>query len=388
MSQAIDSNGKKIYKKEQSFNTFVSNLGTDISVQKERTLKSLTLFVDSSDEKKRVDVVQKALCDLENSNPQAVDFKLTTPIADEISKLSDEDIPRYIYHRYRYDVYPRKNMLDNYPPYLQIEPTSICNFRCVFCYQTDVAFTKKSEGFMGSMDFDLFKEIIDQCVDKVEFFSLASRGEPLICKDIVKMVEYCRGKFLGLKMNTNASMLTEEKCHAILSGGINTLVFSADAAVEPLYSQMRVNGKLEKVLANIRMFRSIKEKQYSKSKIITRVSGVKFKTEQSMESMRDVWGELVDQICFVDYNPWENVYDAPESNVDKPCSDLWRRMFIWFDGKANPCDTDYKSHLMVGQQQGKSITDLWRSESYESLRQAHLNNKRSNVEPCRRCTVI
>ena len=40
---------------------------------------------------------------------------------------------------------------------------------------------------------------------------------------------------------------------------MKTLVFSADAADEKLYSELRVNGKLETTLKNIKMFNSIKE---------------------------------------------------------------------------------------------------------------------------------
>ena len=58
--------------------------------------------------------------------------------------LSDEELPRYLFHRYRYEIFPTANRLDNYPPYLQIEPSSICNYRCVFCYQTDEKFSEKS----------------------------------------------------------------------------------------------------------------------------------------------------------------------------------------------------------------------------------------------------
>ena len=37
-----------------------------------------------------------------------------------------------------------------------------------------------------------------------------------------------------------------KKIHAILAGGVKTLVFSADAADEKLYSELRVNGNLKK----------------------------------------------------------------------------------------------------------------------------------------------
>ena len=139
-----------------------------------------------------------------------------------------------------------KNIIDDYPPFLQIEPTYICNYRCVFCYQTDNFFNKRSNGFMGHMTLDVFKKIIDQAEGHIEFISLASRGEPLLCPDIKKMLSYTKDKFLNLKINTNASLLDEKMSYAILESGVRTLVFSADAADGALYSKLRVNGKLEK----------------------------------------------------------------------------------------------------------------------------------------------
>ena len=102
---------------------------------------------------------------------------------------------------------------------------------------------------MGTMDFALYKQIVDETVGNIEFLSLASRGEPLICKDFEKMMNYSVGKFLNLKVNTNASLLSEKLCHALLCGGAKTVVFSADAAEEPLYSKLRVRGRLDKYSA-------------------------------------------------------------------------------------------------------------------------------------------
>ena len=78
------------------------------------------------------------------------------------------------------------------------------------CYQIDKSFSNKSSGFMGYMEFDLYKNIIDQIEGKVEAVTLASRGEPLLNKNFTKMIEYSSGKFLGFKINTNASLLTEK----------------------------------------------------------------------------------------------------------------------------------------------------------------------------------
>ena len=379
----------KVYKK---FNSFLE-LKVKNGVNQKFFLEQLKRILDteinrnnfSKNEKKIFDQV---LIDLFNPpKKNYTKFSLTSNVIKEIQTLKVEQIINYLIHRYRYEIYPQMQIKDDYPPYLQIEPTSICNYRCVFCYQTDNVFNKRSQGYMGHMNFDTFKLIVDQAEGNIEFISLASRGEPLLCPDIKKMLSYTKDKFLNLKINTNASMLDEKMSYAILESGVKTLVFSADAADSKLYSELRVNGKLEKIVKNIEKFQEIRSKHFN-SKIITRVSGVKVRKEQKIEKMNKFWGDLVDQVAFVDYVPWENVYQSQKTNIEKPCSDLWRRMFVWWNGDTNPCDVDYKSKLMVGSIKDKNIKELWNSESYILLRNKHSMKKRKQISPCNRCNVI
>ncbi|MDA2932773.1 radical SAM protein [Acidobacteria bacterium AH-259-D05] len=315
-------------------------------------------------------------------------FHLQDYVIQEIIRLRDNDLPRYLFYRYRYEMFPRQRILDEFPPCLHIEPTSICNYTCVFCFQTDKELTDPQNGHMGMMDLDLCKRIIDQAQGKCEAITLVSRGEPLMNRQIEDMLAYASGKFLGLKINTNASFLDERKCHAILRAGVNTLVFSADAAAEPLYSQLRVGGKLDRVVANIRLFQEIRSRHYPDSKTITRVSGVKFCADQNLDDMEGLWGDLVDEVAFVKYQPWENTYQRPINEIGTPCSDLWRRMFVCFDGTVNPCDVDYKSTLAVGNATQESLSDIWRGEKYSALRAAHGSGCRDTVSPCNRCTFV
>ena len=131
-------------------------------------------------------------------------------------------------------LYDGNKIISEYPPLVQIEPTSICNYRCIFCYQIDPRLTNKKNSHMGIMDLQLFKSLVDELEGKVEAISLASRGEPTINKMLPEMLNYLDGKFLAVKVNTNASLLDETISRAILDADIQTLVFSADAAVEPL----------------------------------------------------------------------------------------------------------------------------------------------------------
>jgi radical SAM protein with 4Fe4S-binding SPASM domain len=380
-----DQGVKSVYKKHDSFATFISNKSNKIL--QEQTLRVIPILksAQNTDPAQRK-TLRLALNELLNHASNDGDFTLTRMAAEEMAVLSDQDLPRYMYHRYRYQVFPKQQITDSYPPYVQIEPTSICNFRCIFCYQTNRSFSDKEHGFMGSMTMDTFKMIVEQLQGNVEFISISSRGEPLINKNIDQMLEYCVGRFLSLKLNTNASMLTEKIAHAILAGGVGTCVFSVDAANEEMFSRLRVNGNLQRVLKNIEMFQDIRAKHYPDSKIITRVSGVYVDDRQDIGSMQQFWGALVDQITFVSYNPWENIYAREANGLEAQCSDLWRRMFVWHDGKVNPCDCDYKSNLSVGSIQNSSIADLWQSEAYNRLRKAHSTRNRQNMDPCLRCS--
>ena len=379
----------KTYTKKDSFLKFENREKFEKNIDKKLlNLLSVENNLKFFNTKEKVIIERIKIDLLENSNlPNKLTLKDNT-IAELNSFQKEYDIINYLIHRYKYEIFPVTKELSEFPPLVQIEPSSICNFRCVFCFETDKTFSSKNSGHMGTMTLEMFKNIIDEIEGKVQFVTLASRGEPLISKEIDKMIEYTSGKFLNLKINTNASLLNEKKAHAILSSNVKTLVFSADAADSDLYKKLRVNGNLETTLRNIKLFIDIKKKHYPENKIITRVSGVKFSKEQNFESMKKLWGELVDQIAFVDYNPWENSYEKKPNNIKTPCSDLWRRMFIWWDGKANPCDVDYKSHLCVGNKNNKTIKEIWNSKEYNNLRETHINQNRSSVSPCNACTVI
>jgi len=385
-----DPGSQIVYKKH---NSFVEIRQKDLKA--EETLQRILdicardeLCRHLSDEYRKL--LAKVIADLRNpeTSESSLKFSLTPNVIYELMSLEDKDLPRYLVHRYRYEMFPFLKLIDDFPPYLQIEPTSRCNFRCVFCYQTDSDFTNRSGEHMGNMSAGLFMRIIDQAEGNIEFISLASRGEPLLCPDIETMLGYTRNKFLNLKMNTNGSLLDDRKCHAILQSGIKTLVFSVDAADEALYRSLRKGGNLQKVISNIERFEQIRRNQYKDSKIITRVSGVKYCKEQSIESMEQLWGDLVDQVVFVSYNPWENIYCKTPFNFAEPCSDLWRRMFVWWDGRVNPCDVDYRSKLSVGNATTENLSALWKSETYNQLRSGHLSTHRHEINPCNRCSVV
>ena len=232
--------GNPIYRKQNSFTDIrYRRSAKDVIPRIEKLRDNLDALTLTPYQR---DILKEAIgqiLDHREPGEETLPFTLHSFNISEIEKLTDQELPRFLFYRYRYEVFPQQFQLDEFPPCLQIEPTSICNYRCVFCYQVDSSFNKKSNGMMGMMSFDLFKSLIDEAEGRCEAISLASRGEPLICPEIEEMLAYAGGKFLALKLNTNAWFLDDAKCHAILQAGVNTVVFSAESASEPNYSRFR-----------------------------------------------------------------------------------------------------------------------------------------------------
>ena len=278
----------------------------------------------------------------------------------------------------------------SYPPLLQIEIASYCNYRCIFCYQTDETFSGKESTYMGFMDLDVFKRLIDECVDNVPYVTFASRGEPTLHPNFSEMLHYCEGKFLDIKINTNASLLTQDKVAAILNV-CDTVVFSIDTPDKDEYSTIRVNGDFERVINNINMFNQQRLAHPRSRKIKTRASGVYFdESRQDFKENQAFFSPFVDEVAFVKYDPWEKLYQFDSSAAsNRCCNQPYYRFFVWHDASFNCCDMDYKSHLCSKDDRkigsDLSLSEAWNSPIMNEIRSKHYQGSRSSLYPCNIC---
>jgi len=293
----------------------------------------------------------------------------------------------YIIYRFKFKLFPQRKILADFPVYLLIEPTSVCNLRCKMCFQVDKSFTKKE--FMGTMDYAFFCKLIDEAVaGGSKALTMASRGEPTLNKDLGRMIKYASGKFLEIKLITNATKLTEKLAREILESDITLLTFSVDAHIKEVYEDIRVKGNFEEVRDNIKRFCEIRKKYYPDSKLITRISGVKVQDNQDPEGFAAFWSQIVDEVGMKPaFERWDTYANKPHPQFNSPCAYIWERLYIWYDGETNICDADYKTVLKPGNVKERSIREIWNGERLTQLRQDHLDGKRHSHIPCDRCGI-
>jgi len=246
---------------------------------------------------------------------------------------------------------------------LIIEPTNTCNLRCTFCFVTD-GMTRDG----GFMDFNLFKKIIDDCTD-LEHLCMHNWGEPLLHKDIFRMIEYAKNKGVNyVVMNTNGTLLTDKMINRIVNSKLDIIRFSIDGSAETF---KRVRGvELENIEKNIKKLKIIKEKKRPELKMGV-VFTVEEDTEGDAEEYINHWEKIVDHVRLQ-----PKLITSPRTEVcPEPFGKDYGKLVVLWDGRVIPCCVDYNANLMIGNIQNDTIPNLWKSEKLNILREQHLKGE-------------
>lgn len=148
------------------------------------------------------------------------------------------------------------------PRSIYIEPTSRCNEFCQQCPRTLLSREEDRD-----LTFDNFRVIVDQfpVLDRVVLHGL---GEPLLNKDLPRMVRYLKDRGTYVLFNSNGIALTERKGQALIDAGLDEYRLSMDGATRETYAKVRGVDAFDKIWSNVRRFVQLhREQQASKPAI-------------------------------------------------------------------------------------------------------------------------
>jgi len=246
---------------------------------------------------------------------------------------------------------------------LIIEPTNTCNLRCTFCFVTE-GMTREG----GFMEFDLFKKIIDDSPD-LEHLCMHNWGEPLLHKDIFKMIEYAKNKGVNyVVMNTNGTLLTDKMIDQIVDSKLDIIRFSIDGSAETF---KRVRGvELKKIEQNINKLKNVKEIRRPELKMGV-VFTIEEDTEGDVEDYITHWEQIVDHVRLQ-----PKLITSPRTEIcPEPFGKDYGKLVVLWDGRVIPCCVDYNANLTIGSVQNNTIPNLWKNEKMDFLRQQHLKGQ-------------
>ena len=99
------------------------------------------------------------------------------------------------------------------PVCLYLETTNRCNLLCTTCPRTFETLEPEKD-----MSWELFTSIIDQ-YPKIARVVLHGIGEPMLVKDLPRMIRYLKDRGVYVLFNTNGTLLTKANGQALIDAG-------------------------------------------------------------------------------------------------------------------------------------------------------------------------
>ena len=164
------------------------------------------------------------------------------------------------------------------PISVHIDVSSVCNYKCSFCFQADQEGMKKAGLKRGFMDVPMFKKVVDECAqfpEKIKKVKIGNHGEPTLNPNLVEMVEYVRKSDCAeiVEMFTNGSKLEPVLNKGLVEAGLQRINISLEGLSDERYFQVAgVKQVFQEIIDGVRDLYEQKTRANSDLKIYVKIA--------------------------------------------------------------------------------------------------------------------
>jgi MoaA/NifB/PqqE/SkfB family radical SAM enzyme len=152
--------------------------------------------------------------------------------------------------------------IDIFPPFLEIEPTTVCNMKCVCCEHTYWKEPSKN------MTFEHFKKIFDD-FGRPKWLGLTGIGSSYLNKDYHKMLAYAKSKGTIVEVFDHFAHFKDEKeIKDLIKIGPDFQFISTYGASKKSFEKVCVGSDYTKIEQNLRTFVRLKKQMKKKFPVL------------------------------------------------------------------------------------------------------------------------
>jgi len=280
-----------------------------------------------------------------------------------------------------------------------IFPTTFCNFKCVYCaHSLGLEEMRKRYDFVKeNMEMGTYQKIIDQLKEfpeKIKMLSLTGQGEPLINKNIAKMIKIAKDSNVAERVEiiSNASLLTKELADEIIDAGLDTLRISLQGLSANKYKEIcGTDIDFNEFMENIRYFYKNKKHTNLYVKIIDVALN-----EGEEEEFYKLFSDCSDRMYIEKMLPvydGVNITDKLDVKYDrygrtiekrKVCPLPFFMLGIFPNGDIEPCDGIYKP-VVIGNVNENSVLEMWNGQILKDFWIMQLKGENRTNNKCAVC---
>jgi radical SAM protein with 4Fe4S-binding SPASM domain len=305
-----------------------------------------------------------------------------------------------------------RNMLPLEKPLsLFIEPTNLCNFKCVACVHGSEN-TRNDLKPLKHMEMSLYRKLISELQDwkgpKIKLLRLAMLGEPFLNPDFCEMVRIAKVANVAQRIDTfsNGSLLTKEISAKLIEHGLDAIRFSIYAAENKHhYEVVKANCTIEEIRDNIKLLRNMRDAQVKKTpyifvkmfdtyssendKFFSLYSGIADEVElEKVHNATNYSGNDLVQMHYHDNYKASLAKQEYENSLHKnriACPRPFMAMVINNIGDCLMCTHDPAKGTKIGNVYDSTLQELWNGKNMFEFRKMLLENRKHENRICAHC---
>lgn len=308
--------------------------------------------------------------------------------------------------------------VDLFPPFLEIEPTTACQYECVCCEHT--YWNEKAK----IMKFETFQKIFDGFGTHPKWLGLTGIGTSYLNKDYHKMLSYAKSKGTIIETFDHFNDLKDDDhIRELINTGMDFLFISIYGGTKESYEKVMGGGDFDKAMHNIRRFVALKKEMKKRFPLLSFHYIITRDSKDSLLTFLDFVHSLDTEIAEVLVTPMTHAFkeaedfavaiddeyvnkvrakakrlgieitvnfnskkDAEKLDKRPPMSDCKEMImpFIFANGDITPCcslneanrrDWQHGTSLGNALEDNKTIKEIWYSPRYVKMRKMIRNNE-------------
>ena len=283
---------------------------------------------------------------------------------------------------------------------LHVFPSFYCNFRCSYCLHSLDAIQLEKKGFERQfMDMQTYEKLMTDVLefrDNIKALIFAGHGEPLLNKDIPRMVEMAKrsGKFGRTEIVTNGYGLTKGMSDALIDAGLDRLRVSLQGVSSEKYREISgVDVSVDDIEDKLRYFYVKKKETEVYVKIIDIAlngDGDEKKFYERFRAVSDIAAveyaiPFVDEIDYTGMGDLSGKTKMGGKKKSEICSMPFYMLVVNPNGDVVPCCAT-QPPIVFGNISESSLKEVWDGEFRKIILKRHLGGVKK-IPICKNCSV-
>lgn len=287
-------------------------------------------------------------------------------------------------------------MNEKFPKVIRIEPSGVCNLKCIHCPTGTKALKR---GLMTDEIFEKVYETIENNLSKIKVIVMYHGGEPLLNEKIydwIHRIKELKSELL-VKIVSNGVLINEDVSQRLIDCDVDQIEISLDGVSFEQNDAIRRNSNGVKVVENVKALIGLKKKLKVNHPQVFIANTMFFNQKgESPEFIEKIFSEEIISEDIVkiksttamkwpDYTPPDGISTVlvKEEQCPDVCDHVVSTSTIRWNGDVVPCCYDLTSKYVLGNILTEDFDSILLGDKYQALVESFRNHNYNNL--CQGC---